>query len=167
MGMANICVAQQSGEVQTGPITEPRGAGEKPDGHRVKGAKAIEQRETKCSRVLIVNADALFGRGRWTLEPDAAQTLDVLVPLVVKAGNHPKRIEAYTFSGDSPKDSQIVAEKRAITVRGWLSNQGYVPRNTPVEGFVKAIPAGANSNTSDDNGQEKKEQVELIFDTCS
>ncbi len=113
--------------VQTGPINEPRGAEEKPMGPPiVKGIQAIKQTDAKCAETLSVGADALFGPKRWTLNPDAGQTLDALGPLITKAGKHPVRIESFTDSAGSDSHNQMLSEKRAITVRGWLANHGFV-----------------------------------------
>jgi outer membrane protein OmpA-like peptidoglycan-associated protein len=160
-----LSAIQQSGEVQTAPITEPRGAQREDTNPAVaKGASAIIEQDTKCSRRFFVNADALFDPGRWTLNPDAAKTLDPLVPMVEEAGNHPLRIESYARSSDSEKNNQILAEKRALTVRGWLSNRGYIPPSTVVRGFGSAAP-GVSPST-DSRHDPKKEQIQLIFDTC-
>lgn len=155
--------AQQSGDVQTAPITEPRSAQQKETSPpAVKGAAAIIQQEAKCSKRLIINADAVFDPGRWTLNPDAAQTLDPLVPLIEATGKHPVKIDSYASSSDSDKNNQILADKRALTIRGWLSNRGYISQNAPVRGFGRAAPG-----LSRQHGQERqKEQVQLIFDTC-
>ena len=165
-GWSNVLsAAQQSGDVQTAPITEPRSAQQKGTNPAiVKGGGAIIQQETKCSKRLLVNADALFDPGRWTLNPDAAQTLDPLVPMIEKVGAHPLRIESYARSSDSDKNNQILAEKRALTVRGWLSNRGYISPSTPVRGFGSA--ARGSSASSDSRHSPGKEQVQLIFDTC-
>lgn len=172
----------QAGQTQTGPIDEPRSAEHEPSGPPIaKGAAAITQQDAKCSRRIIVNADALFKPGRWTLNPDGAETMSALAPLVVKAGKHPVRIEAFIVSAASERENQIVAQRRAITVRGWLRNNGYVPVDTPVEGLGKhtadttptAEKAAADGNStpkpdsSDDNGSASKDQrVEIVFDTC-
>jgi outer membrane protein OmpA-like peptidoglycan-associated protein len=173
----------QAGQPQTGPIDEPRSAEHEPTGPPIaKGAAAITQQDAKCSKRIIVNADALFKPGRWTLNPDGAETMNALAPLVVKAGKHPVRIEAFVVSVAPEHQNQVVAQRRAITVRGWLRNNGYVPVDAPVEGFGKhtADPAaltagkaaaGGNSapapDSSDDNGGTSKDQrVEIVFDTC-
>jgi len=172
----------QAGQTQTGPIDEPRSAEHEPSGPPIaKGAAAITQQDAKCSKRLIVNADALFKPGRWTLNPDGAETMQALAPLVVKAGKHPVRIEAFTSSTASDRDNQIVAQRRAITVRGWLRNNGYVPVDTPVEGFAKhsantgptaekAAVAGNSARAPEDSdnpaGASNDQRVEIIFDTC-
>lgn len=172
----------QASQVQTGPIDEPRATQHEPTGPPiVKGAAAITQQDAKCSRRIIVNADALFKPGRWTLNPDGAETMSALAPLIVKAGKHPVRIEAFVVSAAPEHQNQVVAQRRAITVRGWLRNNGYIPVDTPVEGLGKhsantaptsgkAAAAGNSApapDTSDETGGTLKDQrVEIVFDTC-
>jgi len=171
----------QTGQTQTGPIDEPRSAEHEPSGSPIpKGAAAITQQDAKCSKRLIVNANALFKPGRWTLNPDGAETMSALAPLVVKAGKHPVQIEAYIVSDASERTNQIVAQRRAITVRGWLRNNGYVPVDTPVEGFGQHTPdastprpAKAGENAAPASGSSdaleaaaKSQRVEIVFDTC-
>jgi outer membrane protein OmpA-like peptidoglycan-associated protein len=152
--------------VQTGPIDEPRSAQHEPSGPPVpKGAQAISQQNAKCSTRLIVNADALFRPSRWTLNPDAAQTLDALAPMIVKAGKHPVRIESFVTSTAPERENQSVAERRAITVRGWLMNHGYVPVGTPVTGVGKHEEI-ASAGSDDSNQQHSTQRVEIVIDTC-
>ena len=154
---------QQTTEPQTAPVTEPRAAAAEQSGPPVaKGKQAIKQHSEKCSQRLVVNAKALFAKGRWTLNPDANQTLDELGPMVAKAGKHPARIVSFIDTSGNGADNQSVAEKRAITVRGWLSNNGFVPTDTPAEG---AGMSGAAETYSDRKGGWK-ERVEIIIDTC-
>ncbi len=154
---AQTSQGQQAGEVQNEPITEPRSAEHKPSGPPIpKGIQAITQTEGKCSTELIINAEALFKPTRWTLNSDAPQTLDALAPLITQAGKHPVRITAFSGSDNSEKNNQIVAEKRALTVRTWLRNHGLVPEDTPITGI-------ANFATGD---QQPKEPIELVIDTC-
>ena len=150
--------------VQTGPIDEPRGAEKEPTGPAIaKGKQAITQINAKCSTTLSVSADALFKANRWTLNPDAVETMDVLGPLMAKAGKHPVRIDSFTDS-----DDQTVSEKRAITMRGWLVNHGYVAEGTPVEGFGKRNPVAPKPEDSDHpEGRQKNRRVDIVIDTCS
>jgi len=148
---------QQAGEVQTGPITEPIGADHKPSGPPIpKGIQAITQKNTQCSTQLLVNANALFEPGRWTLNSDAGQTLDALAPLIAKAGKHPVHIVAFTRSDNSDKNNLFVAEKRARTVRTWLKDHDLVADDTTAEGFGKAPP----------DAKQPKERVEVVIDIC-
>lgn len=158
---------QQPAQVQTAPIDEPRSAEKKSSAAPVaKGAEAITQEDAKCSKTLIVSADALFKPGRWTLNPGAAETLDVLGPMITKAGKYPLRIEAYIPSAGSASSDQIIAQRRAITVRGWLLNHRFVPEGTPVVGFAGNTAASIADDPNRTDKQKPDARVEIVIDTC-
>jgi outer membrane protein OmpA-like peptidoglycan-associated protein len=161
---------QSSGATQTEPINEPRNAPGKPSGPPVsKGEAAIERHKTKCSLTLTVSADALFGIDRWTLNPDAGQTLEVLGPMIANAGKHPLRIEAFTDSTTADDYAHMLTQKRAITVRGWLINHAFVPEGTPIEGMGKQNPVTPNNKpdgADDPLGRQKNRRIEVVIDTC-
>jgi outer membrane protein OmpA-like peptidoglycan-associated protein len=179
VGIVSAFAYPQSGQIQQpkgtwqtpGPIQQPRGTWQKPGDIQVpKGIQAIKQQDGRCSTKLVVGADALFEFNRWTLEPDAAQTLDALGPLIAKAGKHPARIEGFTDSIGSDSYNQMLSEKRAITVRGWLVNHGYVPEGTPIKGFGKNDPVAANTKpdgSDNPEGRQKNRRVEVVIDTCN
>jgi len=162
--------SQSPQAVQTGPIDEPRGGETSPSGPPiVKGKQAIRQIVGKCSTTISVNVSALFETNRWTLNPDAAQTMDILGPMIAKAGKHPVRIASFTGSTHPDNDDLSVSQKRALTVRGWLVNHGYVVEGTPVEGFGKRNPAAPNSKpdgSDNSEGRQKNRRVDIMIDTC-
>jgi outer membrane protein OmpA-like peptidoglycan-associated protein len=161
---------QSPGATQTEPINEPRNAPGKPSGLPVsKGAAAIEQHSAKCSLTLTVSADALFGIDRWTLNPDAGQTLDVLGPMIANAGKHPVHIEAFTDSTTADDYAHMLTEKRAITVRGWLVNHGFLPEATTIDGLGKHNPLVSNpkpDGADDPLGRQRNRRMEVVIDTC-
>ena len=170
-GMVSAVPQSQSPQaVQTGPIDEPRGGETSPSGPPiVKGKQAIRQIVGKCSTTISVNVSALFETNRWTLNPDAAQTMDILGPMIAKAGKHPVRIASFTGSTHPDNDDLSVSQKRALTVRGWLVNHGYVVEGTPVEGFGKRNPAAPNSKpdgSDNSEGRQKNRRVDIMIDTC-
>ena len=143
-------------QVQTGPIDEPRGHGE-PEQAVAKGAAAISQHQDKCSTRLVVDADALFRPHRWTLNPDAAQTLDILGRQVRDVGKHPARVIAITSVAGSDAEDRDVDQRRALTVRTWLVNHHFLPEATPAERSDPGVGV---------RKQKKNGIVEVIFDTC-
>src|SRR5271168_2266332 len=88
IGLSAVAVTAQAqtGQTQTEPIDEPRAQQEPPGPPVAKGAAAITKQDAKCSTRIVVSADALFKPDRWTLNPDGAETMQALAPLVVKAG---------------------------------------------------------------------------------
>ncbi len=175
VGVSIACAVLQTQSsqdtVQTAPINEPRAAQPKASGPPiVKGAGAIQQVDAKCSTTLTVADDALFQPRRWTLNPDASQTLNALGPMIAKAGKHPVRIESFTDAAGSDSYTQMLSEKRAITVRGWLVNHGYVPEGTPIEGLGQRNPVAPNTRpdgSDDPEGRQKNRRIEIVIDTCS
>ena len=159
---------------QTAPITEPRGQ-EEQSAPVVKGAKAINEQHEKCAIRLRVAADALFRPHRWTLNPDAWQTLDVLGPMIAKAGKHPARIVAYTAVAESESENRKVSERRALTVRTWLVDNSFLPAGTPlgrVGELTKAAEAAASSTRdsggicSDGKAEHNNGRVDILMDIC-
>ncbi len=153
-------------QVQTAPITEPRAQQEAPVPAVAKGAAAITQQRQSCSLRLVVNADALFAPHRWTLNPDASQTLDVLGPMVLKAGKHPVRIVAFTADSDSAPENEDVSHRRAITVRTWLLNHHMIPAMTPVAGFSSSGLGEQAAAAPMNQRRQKNGTVEIIIETC-
>jgi outer membrane protein OmpA-like peptidoglycan-associated protein len=151
-------------QVQTGPVIEPRSAHYE-SASVAKGAQAISEQHEKCSTRLVVNADALFQPHRWTLNYDALQTLDVLGPMITKAGNHPARILASTASSDSEAENLDVGQRRAITVRSWLLNHHFVDASAKAEA-AKQHKTIAPQNSSQDTQAQKNGTIEVIIDTC-
>ena len=164
----------QVGQVQTAPVTEPRGQ-EDAAAPVARGAKAIIEQHEKCATRLRVDADALFRPHRWTLNPDAWETLDVLGPIIAKAGKHPARIVAYTGAAESESENRDVSERRALTVRTWLVNNSFLPAGTPIEGvgeLKKAAEADASStrdsggSPADGKAVHKNGSVDILMDIC-
>jgi outer membrane protein OmpA-like peptidoglycan-associated protein len=158
---------------QTGPVDEPRSAQHEP-APADKGAKAITEQHDKCATRLIVNADALFQPHRWTLNYDAAETLNVLGPTITKAGSHPARITANTFSSESQVENLDVSQRRAVTVRTWLINHHFVAMNTVADAANQDSPHASQANAatsktstaSSHTSGQKNGTVEVILDTC-
>jgi len=153
-------------QVQTGPITEPHGQDE-PISAVAKGAAAITTTRSKCTTRLSVNADALFQPHRWTLNPDAPETLDALGPKIVQAGKYPAHIVAYTDASDSEAENRDVSQRRALTVRTWLINHRFVPDDIDIGEYNSDKPVAAagkiawRKQHARDNGS-----VSVVIDAC-
>jgi outer membrane protein OmpA-like peptidoglycan-associated protein len=164
-----VWAAAQPAQVQTGPVTEPRGTAHEAGPPIAKGAAAITEQHEKCSTRLIVNADALFQPHRWTLNHDASQTLDVLGPMIAKAGNYPARILVETHAAESDSENRDVSQRRALTVRTWLVNHHFVAEGTPMESAAsKSTNTAQNETQSAESprGPSRNGTVEVLIDSC-
>lgn len=171
LAVSAIFCAAQSAQVQNAPVTEPRGAVHdrvSPPG--AKGAAAITQSHAKCVASLEVDADALFAPHRWTLNPDAAETLDALGVLIAKTGKYPASIFAETSTADSDDENRDVAHRRAVTVRTWLANHSLAPADTDIAEFTPDKPVAPAGKIAFSPGTERQRnngmvQV-IILNTC-
>jgi hypothetical protein len=107
-------------------------------------------------------AESLFKPEHWTFKPDAGETMDALGPMIAAAGTHPVHIETFVGAAESDSDSQMLANKRAITVRGWLINHGYVPEGTPLAGESTPSLLTSGDKPTKRNG----DGVRIVIDTC-
>jgi outer membrane protein OmpA-like peptidoglycan-associated protein len=134
-----------------------------------KGIQAIRTEEAKCTKRFSVGADALFEFDKATLTPDAAETLNALLPLLAKAGKHPASIEGHTDAKGSDAYNQALSEKRAQTVKDWLVAKGALPAATPIQGWGKRRPVAPNTKpdgSDDPQGRQKNRRVEVVLDLC-
>jgi outer membrane protein OmpA-like peptidoglycan-associated protein len=160
-----LAAALASAQVQNSPTTEPRGA-EASQRAIKKGAAAITRVNKRCFTELVVNADALFAAHRWTLDPDAPQTLDVLGPMITKIGGRPTNIVGYTALPDSGSDDRNVDEMRAVTVRTWLSNHHYIPAGTAIGGLTLDNGVVPPAEALHRDRQRKDGVVWITISTC-
>lgn len=155
---------------QPGEIQQPRGTWQTPGEIQVpKGIQAIRTEEEKCTRRFQVVADALFEFDKATLTPDAEETLEALVPLLARAGQHPATVEGHTDSKGSDAYNQTLSEQRARTVKDWLVSRGAVAATTAVQGWGERRPVTPNAKpdgSDDPAGRQKNRRVEVVLDLC-
>lgn len=151
-------------------IQQPKGTWQQPGEIQVpKGIQAIRTEEERCSKRFLVGADALFEFDQATLTPDAAETLEALVPLLAKAGKHPVTVEGHTDAKGSDSYNQTLSEKRARSVKDWLVAHGAVPATTVTAGWGERRPVAPNARpdgSDDPAGRQKNRRVEVVLNTC-
>jgi outer membrane protein OmpA-like peptidoglycan-associated protein len=162
---------QKPGEIQKpSEIRVPKGEIQKPGEIQVpKGIQAIKAQQDKCQQRFAVVADALFAFNQWTLTPQAEETLNALLPMLAKAGQHPVSIEGHTDALGTDAYNQRLSEKRAQAIKAWLVAHQAVPANAALKGFGETRPVAPNANPDgSDNtaGRQRNRRVEIVLDTC-
>ena len=151
-------------------IQQPKGTWQQPGEIQVpKGIQAIRTEEERCAKRFLVGADALFEFDKATLTPDAEETLEALVPLLVNAGKHPVSVEGHTDAKGSDAYNQTLSEKRAVAVKAWLVTHGAVPAGATTKGWGKQRPVAPNTRpdgSDDPAGRQKNRRVEVVLDLC-
>jgi OmpA-OmpF porin, OOP family len=98
----------------------------------------------------LSNSDRLVPGAEQVLA-DAAATLRMNSDLIVEVAGH-------TDSGGSAEHNAGLSERRALTVRDYLINQGANPANLAVKGYGEAAPVADNATAE---GKARNRRVEL------
>ena len=118
----------------------------------------LETRDT--ARGLVVNmSDVLFDSGQFTLRPQAREKLAKISGIVLAYPTLLLAVEGNTDSVGTEEFNQTLSEKRAETVRSYLTHQGVPEASTTAAGFGKTRPIASN-DTAD--GRQQNRRVELI-----
>ncbi|HKN74352.1 MAG TPA: OmpA family protein [Candidatus Acidoferrum sp.] len=118
----------------------------------------LETRDT--ARGLVVNmSDVLFDSGQFTLRPQAREKLAKISGIVLAYPTLLLAVEGNTDSVGTEEFNQTLSEKRAESVRSYLTQQGVPEASTTAEGFGKTRPIASN-DTAD--GRQQNRRVELI-----
>jgi outer membrane protein OmpA-like peptidoglycan-associated protein len=118
----------------------------------------LETRDT--ARGLVVNmSDVLFDSGQFSLRPMAREKLAKISGIVLAYPTLMLAVEGNTDSVGTAEFNQTLSEKRAESVRTYLTRQGVPEGSTTAAGFGKSRPIASN-DTSD--GRQQNRRVELI-----
>jgi outer membrane protein OmpA-like peptidoglycan-associated protein len=118
----------------------------------------LETRDT--ARGLVVNmSDVLFDSGQYSLRPMAREKLAKISGIVLAYPTLMLAVEGNTDSVGTEQFNQTLSEKRAESVRTYLTRQGVPEGSTTAAGFGKSRPIASN-DTSD--GRQQNRRVELI-----
>lgn len=104
--------------------------------------------------------DVMFEFGSADLSGDGARNLDRLVTFLNLNEGRDVLIEGHTDSVGSAAFNQGLSERRAESVRGYLSDHGIQRNKLAASGFGLAQPV-ANNNS--DNGRQQNRRVEVII----
>ena len=129
------------------------------------GAKVTAQQV-----VIDLDADVLFDFDKYTLRPEANDTLRKLGQVVATYPKSPLLIEGYTDSKGEHAYNMKLSENRANTVKNWLvQNAGIQAGRIATRGWGETKPVAPNKNPDGgDNpaGRQKNRRVEITVHTA-
>jgi outer membrane protein OmpA-like peptidoglycan-associated protein len=112
------------------------------------------------ARGLIVNmSDVLFDLNKATLRPGARERLARVAGIILAYPDLRLQIEGHTDSTGSETYNQQLSEKRAESVREYLTEQGVTPENITAQGYGELKPLTSNANAA---GRQQNRRVELV-----
>ena len=118
----------------------------------------LDTRET--DRGLVINiSDVLFDTGQYTLKPAAREKLARVSGIVLAHPGLRLEAEGHTDSIGSEEFNQQLSEKRALSVRDFLVEQGIPVTSLGAQGFGKAMPVAPNDTAA---GRQRNRRVELV-----
>jgi outer membrane protein OmpA-like peptidoglycan-associated protein len=118
----------------------------------------LQTRDT--ARGLIVNmSDVLFDTGSATLKPGAREKLAKISGIVLAYPGLNLQIEGHTDSVGGDEFNQHLSERRADSVRDFLSQQGVAPSSITARGFGKTQPVATNDTPE---GRQRNRRVEIV-----
>jgi outer membrane protein OmpA-like peptidoglycan-associated protein len=118
----------------------------------------LDTRETE--RGLVINiSDVLFDSGQYTLKPIAREKLARVSGIVLAHPGLRLQAEGHTDSVGSDNFNQVLSEKRALTVRDFLVEQGIAIASLGAQGFGKTMPVASNDTAA---GRQRNRRVELV-----
>jgi outer membrane protein OmpA-like peptidoglycan-associated protein len=116
-----------------------------------------------------LNADVLFDFDKYTLRPEAAETLRKVGQVVSGYPNAPLSIEGHTDGKGTHPYNMKLSENRADAVKQWLVGNAGVQASrirTAGLGETKPVAPNTNPNGSDNpQGRQKNRRVELTLQT--
>jgi outer membrane protein OmpA-like peptidoglycan-associated protein len=128
-------------------------------------AAKVTEREIKIE----IDADVLFDFDKYSLRPEATETLRKVGQVVAGYPNRPLLIEGHTDGKGKHQYNMTLSENRAGAVKQWLvKNADIEAARITTKGWGESKPVAPNTkpNGSDNpEGRQKNRRVELTLQT--
>jgi outer membrane protein OmpA-like peptidoglycan-associated protein len=129
----------------------------------IKEAMGMVADTRETARGLIVNLpDILFDFDQATLKPQAEVALSKLCGIMLVADGYKLSIEGHTDSVGSEEYNQRLSERRADSVRKYLTSCGVSSYMLSSKGYGESQPIASNDNTE---GRQTNRRVEIVIRT--
>jgi outer membrane protein OmpA-like peptidoglycan-associated protein len=103
--------------------------------------------------------DVLFETNRYALRPAARESLAKVAGILLAYPDLRLEVDGHTDSVGSDAYNQQLSEKRAASVRDYLTQQGIPIASVTVQGFGKTQPVASNATAA---GRQQNRRVELV-----
>ena len=110
--------------------------------------------------IVLTLGDVLFATGRADLKPEATNNLMALVTFLNSYPNRTAAIEGYTDNVGSDDANQLLSERRAESVRSYLTAKGIGAARLSAAGKGEMQPVADNESVT---GRERNRRVEVII----
>lgn len=123
-----------------------------------------ELRELKAKRtkrgIVLTLGDVLFDTAKANLKPGGIRTVDKLAEFMSEYPERRVRIEGHTDSRGTTEYNQGLSQRRALSVKSALLQQGIDPSRITAVGLGEAYPKASNKTSA---GRQQNRRVEIII----
>lgn len=123
----------------------------------------LNARPTERGLVLTLG-DVLFATGQHTLRTGAPANLDKLVAFLQRYEERTAAIEGHTDSVGDADSNLRLSQRRADTVRSYLTGQGIAATRLTAAGMGEQVPVAGNDSAA---GRQQNRRVEVIISQAS
>lgn len=127
--------------------------------------KDLGAKVTDSEIQIELSGDVLFDFDKWDIRPDAEESLKKVAEIILTYESTKVVISGHTDSIGKEEYNQTLSEKRAQSVKNWLSeNSGINPEIMETVGYGESKPVTPNANPDgSDNpaGRQKNRRVEI------
>jgi outer membrane protein OmpA-like peptidoglycan-associated protein len=103
--------------------------------------------------------DVLFETNSFVLKPGARESLAKVAGIFLAYPDLRLEVDGHTDSTGSDSYNQQLSEKRAASVRDYLTQQGIPISSVLIQGFGKTQPVASNATAA---GRRQNRRVELV-----
>jgi outer membrane protein OmpA-like peptidoglycan-associated protein len=155
---ARLAAEAQAQQAQAAAAQADREKAELREKLRQQLSVILETRET--ARGLIVNlSDVLFDFNKANLKPGAREKLARVAGIVQSHPGLQMQVEGHTDDVGSDDYNQRLSERRAVSVRDYLVDQGIPADTVGTAGFGESRPVATNGTAA---GRQQNRRVELV-----
>jgi outer membrane protein OmpA-like peptidoglycan-associated protein len=127
--------------------------------------KVLGARETETEFKIELSGDILFDFDKWTIRPEAEETLKKVGDVIRGSGSSQVMISGHTDAKGSDQYNQTLSRKRAESVKNWLiKNANADAKIIKTVGYGKTKPVAANTKpdgSDNPEGRQKNRRVEI------
>jgi outer membrane protein OmpA-like peptidoglycan-associated protein len=121
--------------------------------------QALQAKQSAAGMVVTLS-DVLFESGRWTLLPQANQTIDQLAQVLKNNPEQRVTIDGFADAQGSEDFNLQLSQRRAEAVRDDLVRRGVSPQAVMVRAYGEANPVARNDTAE---GRAMNRRVEIVF----
>jgi len=138
------------------------------EGKEIQSAlKDLEAKVTDTEIQIELSGDVLFDFDKWDIRPDAEESLKKVAEIIKTYKSTKVVISGHTDSIGKEEYNQTLSEKRAESVKRWLSENGGInPEVMETVGYGESKPVVPNTNSDgSDNpaGRQKNRRVGVLI----